>query len=207
MHAPLKRALYLLPLLSILAVSGCILSPDDGGGGDQPVVTYKALTDKENLIYNLMQTYKDCNIEEYKKLLYIGGTLSAFPDGYIWYNQAEDVQDGKDPFYTREQDITYQQNMFAAKLGTYPDPNKLIDALSLTIEAGSWQELQDIGGIPCTDCWTTTRTYKLELRIPSQDLTYVGNDLIAFYVVAVTANNRKEYRILRADDINDPQTP
>lgn len=198
MQASLKRALYLLPLLSILAASGCILSPDDGGDNPPPVVTYKPLTDKENLIFNLMQTYKDCNINEYMKLLHAD---------YIWYNQAEDVQNGKDPFYTRAVDIQYQQNMFAAKTGTYPDPNKLIDALSLTIENGSWQELTDIGGVACTDCWMTTRTYVLELRIPSQDLTYRGNDLITFYVVAVQANNRKEYRIYRADDINDPQTP
>lgn len=198
MHASLKRATLLLPLLSILAASGCILSP---GGGDEPpppVVTYKPLTDKENLIYNLQQTYADCNISEYQKLLH---------QDYIWYNQAEDVQNGKDPFYTRAQDVTYQQNMFAAKLGTYPDPTKAIDVLKLTIDAASWQELTDIGGVPCTDCWMTTRPYHLELHIPSQDLTYLGNDLIAFYVVAVTANNRKEYRIYRMDDINDPQTP
>lgn len=158
-------------------------------------VKFKELTDRENVIYNFTQSYKYCDIDEYAKLLH---------DDYIWNNQEEDVvMNGLDPFWDRDQDIARTGAMFSARLHSYPDTTKWLDRLSLSLYAGPWAQVTEVGGQPCEDCWETTRAYSVELYMPYQELAYLAQDLVKFTVVAVEANGRTEYRIIRADDIAD----
>ena len=188
----------------VAAALGCLLfaaaCSDSDPVSPKTEAKFKQLTDKENLIYNLMQSYKYCNIEEYTKLLHTD---------YIWTNQEQDViQLGMPVFYSRDTDIEKTGNMFKAKLGVHPDPSMKLDRLNLTIiSAGSWQQVAEFGGEPCEDCWETTRNYSLELHFTASDMFLISYDLVRFTVAGVQANGRTEYRILRADDIDDPQAP
>ena len=67
---PASRFIYTLFLLSLITVSGCILSPEEDVIPPDPTEIYKPLTDRENVIYNLVQTYKYTDIEKYQELLH-----------------------------------------------------------------------------------------------------------------------------------------
>ena len=59
----MKYAFLAFAVFALIGYSGCILSPDEELPAAQPKPTYKALTDKENIIYNLVQCYKEHNID------------------------------------------------------------------------------------------------------------------------------------------------
>ncbi len=191
-NTPAMKLLCLLPLLSLLAVSGCILSPEEDPTPPDPTDNFKPLTDKENVMYNLVQSYKFTDIEKYQELLH--------PD-YIWRNQETDVTEGKVPseFYTRDQDIQGTLGLFKAKQGTHQDPSAVVDALELTIQPGSWQQITEVDGSPCEDCWETSRIYEINVVTPTK--TYYGNDLVKFIVVSVTEGGKTLYKLRRGDDI------
>ena len=58
----MKYAFLVLAVFALIGYSGCILSPDEEAPVTPPAATYKSLTDKENIIYNLVQCYKEHNI-------------------------------------------------------------------------------------------------------------------------------------------------
>ena len=71
----------------------------------QPKVTrprYPEATTKDIVISNLLLSFKDCNIEQFEKLLH---------EDYVWYNQPGS---GFPEFYTRDVDIEITGNMFLA---------------------------------------------------------------------------------------------
>jgi hypothetical protein len=189
------KLLYLMTAVSFLAVSGCILSPEEDPAPPPVEETYKPLTDKENLIYNLQQTYKFTNIDKYSELLHLD---------YIWYNQTEDVNNGAEPFLSRDTDISRTRNIFLAKNNQHPDPTKVIDRLELTITPAAWQQVFEIGGEACDDCWETTRQYDIQVVMDGGNKTLVGVDLIKFTVVPAERDGKKIYLIYRADDIKKP---
>jgi hypothetical protein len=186
------KLLCLLPLLSLLAVSGCILSPEKDPDPPDPTDNFKPLTTKENVLYNLVQSYKFADIEKYQELLHLD---------YIWRNQDSDIAAGKVPseFFTRDQDIQGTHGLFKAFLGTHPDPSVEVDGIELTIQPGAWQEITEVDGSPCEDCWETSRIYEITVRTPTK--TWYGNDLVKFIVVPVDQNGQKLYKLRRGDDI------
>ena len=193
-----SRVRMLAALVLILAVSffpGCPFGPDDDKE-TPPAVEYKPLTDKENVLYNLIKSYNQANIEEYVKLLH---------DDYIWYNQAQDVtQHGLPEFCTRAEDIDMTTGIFQAKLGTHPDPDKHLSRLELKFYGTTWVSITELGGTPCEDCWEATREYYLTLILKNGAMTYIANDLVKFTVVPVTVGDKKLYKLRRADDLPRP---
>ena len=190
---PVLRLLYVLSLISALSIPSCILSPEEDTQPPDPTENYKPLTDKENVIYNLVQSYKLREIEPYKNLLH---------NDYIWRNQNEDITNPElllPEFLSRDQDINSTTNMFAAANGTHPDPSVTITTLELTIQSAVWSQIPEFEGNPCDDCWETTRVYTITVR--SSLGNYDGDDLVIFTVIPKIDGDTKIYQLRRADDI------
>lgn len=186
----IRFAFLALAAFALIVYSGCILSPDEEAPEPQPKPTYKPLTEKENLIYNLLMCYQEHNITRYEELLH--------PD-FIWYNQY-----GSTPEYNeRTQDVYLTGRMFLAAEGKHPNPDVQIDKLTLWIDqtAPQWYSVSDIAGVPCEDCWETTRAYQITAVMSGGDKTLLGEDNIKFIAIGVDQNGTKIYQILRADDI------
>lgn len=179
-----------LAAFALIAFSGCILSPDEEAPTPQPKPTYKPLTEKENLIYNLVMCYQEHNITRYEELLH--------PD-FIWYNQF-----GSTPEYNeRTDDVRLTRGLFQAAEGTHPNQALKVDKLTLQIDqtVPQWYSVADIGGVPCEDCWETTRRYMITAVMDGGDKTLLGNDDIKFIAIGVMQSGTKIYQLLRADDI------
>ncbi len=185
----MKFAFLSLAAFALIVFSGCILSPDEEAPDKPPVITYKPLTEKENLIYNLLQCYKDRNITEYEKLLH---------GDFLWYNQAGSATE----YNLRTDDVRMTRGLFEAAKNTYPNQDLWIDRLDLWIASpGNWTQVPDIAGTPCADCWETTRDYQITAVMNGGDKTLVGNDLIKLYAIGIDEGGTKIYKFLRMDDI------
>jgi len=205
---PMKFALVLVAALAVLGLSGCILSPKEEVP-DKPPSVWKDLTQKEDVIDNLVQAYKAHDINHYQDLLLLDDQ-SAF-DPYIWYNQATDVgppPEGLEVYTLLQDDVRETRGMFAAADRASGVPTSLyLDQLDLTLLPGSWLQIADFNGIPCADCWETTREYTITIHFVEEDKTVTGNDLVKFTVVGIPVNGKTYYRLARADDIMDPSKP
>jgi hypothetical protein len=181
----MKCAFLLLAVFSVIGYSGCILSPDEEVPQPQSPATYKPLTEKENLIYNLMQSYKEHNIARYEELL---------DPLYLWHDQDDAIKE-------RAVDVDKTGKLFAAAENTYSDPKLWIEKLELTIYAGTWDQILEIDGAACSDCWQTTRDYYISARMTGGTLTYIGNDQAIFIVMGVNKGGQKIYQIRHIYDI------
>ena len=192
----MKHVFVLFMVLAVVGFVGCILNPDVVAPKPHPISNYKDLTHKEDVVANLVQSYKDHNIEPLKELLHLE---------YIWYNQAADVQNGAPEFNTRDQDIAMNTRMFlAVNHDSSVDPAKWVDRLDLSITSAPWTQITVLEGNPCEDCWQSTREYYITLEFAGGTTTLLGNDLVTFTVVPVTKDGIKHYYLRRADDLKKP---
>ena len=174
----MKYAFLAFAVFALIGYSGCILSPDEEAPQPQPKPTYKSLTEKENIIFNLMQCYKEHNLTRYEELL---------DPGFVWHNQ-------DDTFNDRAKDVEQTGKMFSAADGKYPDPLLWLDKLEVSIsQPGTWYKMTDLDGVPCDDCWDTTRDYYITAVISGGSTTYIGNDRIRFIAIGVMKGNQKVY--------------
>jgi hypothetical protein len=192
----MRITLAYITIAALFVAYGCILSPDKGGGGgdNQDTTGFRPLTDKENVIFNLMLSYKRADINQYGDLLH---------DQYTWHNQLDPSTPNLEEQWTRTQDYNATHNMFMSTRGSNPDPKWNVIKLELDIKNASWSLYPDsIPGYPypCTDCWQTTREYYITLATEGGD-TYIGNDLCLFIVVPVNRGGQKIYQLWRAEDI------
>ncbi|MCX5753480.1 MAG: hypothetical protein NTW97_07495 [Candidatus Krumholzibacteria bacterium] len=181
----MKYAFLLIAVFALIGYSGCILSPDEEVPQPQPKPTYKPLTDKENVIYNLQQCYKEHTISRYDELL---------DAGYKWHNQDE-------TFYERAKDVEQTGKLFAAANNTYPLANLWIEKLELTIYDGTWTKIDIVDAVPCSDCWETTRDYDISARMAGGTLTYIGNDQATFIVIGIDRGGQRIYQLRHIYDL------
>jgi hypothetical protein len=182
---------YIL-VLSMICLSGCILDPkEDPKPPDDSKPKYGDLTKKEHVIDNLVQSYKDRNINRYEELL--------LDPGYLWYPQDRDVKPGDDKFWSRDQDIRTVGRMFNAAMGQPDEGYPEIERLDLRIEDGTWYQVENIGEEPCPGCWMTERIYHIEAVIG--ETTYIGDDDVMFYITPFEKGGKTIYQIKRADDL------
>lgn len=190
------KSLTLLRLATVVFTAAALFIL---GCSDDPVRThppphnpYKSLTEKENLIYNLVRCYKEHNLPRYEELLH--------PD-FIWYNKM-----GVTPeHYVRSEDIEITGNLFMAAEHRHPDENLWIDKLDLAIvQPGTWVSIIEFNSELCEDCWETTREYYLVLVMANGGTTYIASGSVKFVVVPVEVNGTKLYRIIRCDDLLSP---
>ena len=189
-----RRVLALAFASFIVFVAGC-----DGFDFDpeppfipSPPPQFKPLSEKENLVFNLVLSYNRADITHYEELLH--------PD-YTWYFQSADQARGLPVFWTREQDLNATKNMFLGARGQYADTAMFLDKLSLDITSGSWVPIDSIGGAPCNDCWMTARQYSLTCMLSGGSDGFAGYDLVQIIVMPVGDGAQKVYKIRRMQDI------
>jgi hypothetical protein len=190
----------LLLLISFLfLLGGC---DDSGTSRPEPeTVTFEDLTEREDIIHNLVLSYQEKDIDEYSKLLlrtndnYNGSTYAS---GYIWYHQPGAV--GSEEYLTGEQDLFCTNYIFLAASGTPVKPeHPIIYGLTLDIYSGAWSAVDSLFGEECEDCWYTERQYYIFLEMGESDLH--GTDIVQFYIVPVDEDGKKIYKIAVAKDI------
>ncbi|MFA4947750.1 MAG: hypothetical protein WC674_04465 [Candidatus Krumholzibacteriia bacterium] len=183
----LKYAFMVLAVFALIGYSGCILSPDEEVPQKPPVANYKSLTDKENIIYNLIQCYKERDKPHYEELL---------NDAYEWHNQDESIND-------RAKDIEQTNRLFdMANSSPNVPPLWWLDKLELTIaQPGTWQQIDTLGTVSCDDCWETTRDYYIVARINGGATTYIGNAKATFIAIGVPEGGKRIYRLRHIYDI------
>jgi len=186
-------------IIGIFIYSGCILNPKEDKEPTPigPQKEFRPLTEKENVIYNLVLSYERTDITHYEELLH---------NDYIWCNQGYS-QDPTD-FYSKDEDLRLVRHMFEAANGRY---KPVIDRLYLNIPVfepdslnpnGRWNKVDSIPGEgPCDDCWETEREYEISVDISQENMTYIGNDIIKLYIAPVIEDGVKKYKIIRAYDL------
>ncbi|UCF04222.1 MAG: hypothetical protein JSV33_09740 [bacterium] len=183
----LKALLPLLLSLLIVLAFGCILDPkEDIKPPPDNDDDFKDLTDKTDVGFNLVESYKKRNIDKFKELLH---------KEYIWYLQDRDVEPGEENWWSRETDERVTDRIF-------DEANRL----ELTIEFHRPVPLPELGGEPCDDCWEISGDYFITAQFQPEGTIYNGNDLVKLIIVPVNDpddGGRKEYRLLMAYDIEN----
>jgi len=162
-------------------------------------VVYRSCMEKEDIIYNLIYSYRHTDISQYEKILH---------DDYIWYNQGRDTNTCGN-YYSRDRDLRIVRHMFEAANGMY---KPVVDELFLDIPISEpdslnpnkeWNKIDTIPGVgACDDCWETVRKYKISVKIRERDITYVGDDMIRLIIAPVIEGENKYYKIIRGYDLN-----
>jgi hypothetical protein len=192
------KLLLLASFLFLLV--GC---DDSGTSRPEPeTVTFEDLTEREDIIHNLVLSYREKDINEYSKLLlrtndtYSGSTYAS---GYIWYHQPGAV--GSEEDLTGEEDLFCTNHIFLAASGTPVKPeHPIIYGLTLAIYSGTWSAVDSLFGEECEDCWYTERQYYIFLEMVATDLHRTDN--VQFYIVPVDEDGKKIYKIAVAKDIH-----
>lgn len=201
-----RRAAAGICIATLLYSFGCILSPqEDPAPPIKDPVVFEDLTEKEDVITNILLSHRERNIDEYAKLLlkpedtYNGST---YADGYYWYNQ--EGNEGLPEFDLRDDDITATGNLFLAAKGTPAKPDHLVlEDLTLFIPEGSWSPVAEIFGEPCEDCWFTERSYDIKLILgPGESIEGLHN--VQYYIVPVDEGDLTIYKIAVAKDVFVP---
>jgi hypothetical protein len=183
----MRWAFLALAVFSLIGYSGCILSPDEEPPIVNPPASYKPLTDKENIIFNLMQCYKERNKPRYEELLNIP---------YEWHNQDESIAE-------RDKDIAQTNRLFDMANNSPTIPSQWwLDRLELTIaQPGTWQQIDTLGTVPCDNCWETTRDYYILARLNGGATTYIGNDKVTLIAMGVKNGSQTIYKLRHMYDI------
>ena len=192
----------LILMLALILVAGCLTDPEKKETPTEETPEFRDLTAKDDVIYNLLLSYKEKDITEYSRLLLNNGDAyngSTYPASYYWYNQPE--AEGLDEYIPREDDIACTNNIFLAAKGTPAKPeHPAIARLILTITEGSWAPVAEIFGQTCEDCWFTEREYLVVLAFGEDDI--FGNEQVQFYIVPVDEGGTKIYKLAVAKDVH-----
>ena len=190
----------LILMLALILVAGCLTDPEKKETPTEETPEFRDLTAKDDVIYNLLLSYKEKDITEYSRLLLNDGDAyngSPYQDSYYWYNQPNS---GLDEYLTREEDSTCTSHIFLAAQEMPVKPiHPEIDRLILTITEGSWAPVAELFGQACEDCWFTEREYDIFLEMGETDIH--GYDNVQFYIVPVDEGGLKIYKIAIAKDI------
>lgn len=182
-HLPDAAIIIILTIMTVCA--GC--APGDHPLGPAGVFSDAVLiVEPEGCIGAVLECYEDFAdpgaISKYAGVLH--------PD-YRWYFQPKDVEPGKRPYLEREEDIVVTGKIFASAT-----------ILLLDISPGVWHVLCDYEGLPCEDCFTTTRNYMIVAQFGERGRIHRGNDVVV--IVAVPDPDFPERFVIRAMyDVDD----
>jgi hypothetical protein len=194
-----RNIAVLLVGISILAFNSCILDPkekDDGGG--PPPVSYKPLDgERDNVLFKLVKSYKERNIDRYDELLDVD---------FIFHFSAADFRDGNvsAEYWDRAAEIGSAGNMFDPNYQGPREPVSNID-LDLSYSPGDdrWIQVTPEDQEKYPDETWYEKTVRYTLTVQSGDISYQGNNLQASFLVRWAEVDGKEYwRIIAwRDDI------
>jgi hypothetical protein len=176
-------AIFIIALVTPL-FSSCIFDAEkvDGGGGPPPGPAFRDLTERDDVLFNLTESYNQRNWDEYNKLL---------DDKFIFNFSVADYNDGKVEFlqWDRAAEIAATRNILdpSAPLPPGRDPVSSID-LTITFVDGAddWQPVTpDQQEFPGETHYKQNVDYFLNVVAGETTFTS-GNPIKAEYVVRLT---------------------
>ena len=199
---PRKRIPFVAASLALIAllVIGC--SDSSPSKPEEEELYFGDLTEREDIIRNLVLSYREKDIAEYSRLLLraedtFGG--STYPNEYYWYHQPYEIM--IEDYLTREEDIGCTGNIFLAAQGTPAKPeHPVIERLVLQLTDGTFSPVDSLFGEPCEDCWSTEREYYLRLELGG-DMTINSSYHLLLYIVPVDGEGTKIYKVAQANDV------
>jgi len=173
-------------LFIMLAASGCLFSPDEGGedtGGDQPTIQWPDTANK--LVENFSIVYSDRNLDEYRKVL---------SEDYRFI-----AQDGEEYNYDRE--ISVADKMFNEVQGQDGIAFSDIQVEYLQPQ-GTWQPTPDDDPYFGGSSGSLYRPYDvfISFKVAGVALTYEVKGLVVFYVTSREVDGRERYELLGQQD-------
>jgi hypothetical protein len=193
----IKASISLLVLCGMVATFGCILNPKSDPEPPPPPPPWPDRTEPEHVVQILVRAYVERNFEKFNEIL-------VDPE-YLFFLQETDVQQGEEKFWTREEDYDATRNMFLAALGTPAEDDPELVTLELTIEGAEvWTAVDSIGDEPCEGCLETQRNYDIKAIAvyPTGETTYLGNDVVLFYVQPAMEGSVLKYKLKRMYDLD-----
>ncbi|MBD3179291.1 MAG: hypothetical protein GF417_06660 [Candidatus Latescibacteria bacterium] len=150
-------------------------------------------TAKQDCIDMLVESLYSEDIEEYAEVLLEPGTSGDYPEGYIWYNQTEDIRSGAvaDTFLTFEEDTAMIKEVLLHEVG-----------LEFMIYPSGWDSLEMFRNLPCTNCWETVRGYKIDISFDSG--RHVMGDYYLRFLVGPDPSDSDKYLIYQIEDLRVP---
>lgn len=165
----LRPAIFCV-LLVMLAASGCLFSPDDSGGGDDPIIDDHVFADTaDKLVANFARYYTERNLDRYREVL---------SENYRFIAQDETE-------YNFEREIDVANKMFNEVQG-----QDGIAFSDITVEylqpQGTWQPTPDDDPYFGGSSGSLKRAYNvfISFKVSGQALTYEVKGLVIFYVTS-----------------------
>ncbi len=176
----MKRIMTVLIVgISILAFNSCILDPKEKEAPPgTPVSPYKPLDEeRDNVLFNLVKSYKETNIDRYDELLDVD---------FIFHFSAADFRDGHVTAenWDRTAEIGSAGNMFDPLYEGSREPVSNID-LTLIYAAGDdrWIQVTPEDQEKYPDETWYEKTVRYNLTVQSGDISFVGNNLQASFLL------------------------
>ncbi|MBD3179292.1 MAG: hypothetical protein GF417_06665 [Candidatus Latescibacteria bacterium] len=190
----MKKTLLILAAATVLSApfTGCeeedsVTSPVESG------IDWPDRTEAEDCVAIMEMVFRHGNIDKYRDLLLRPDTSGVFPQGYIWFNQVEDITGGEveDLYLNCDQDIAATDSILSNS-----------DSLYLDIFTADWDSLEIFRGKPCSDCWKTIRSYHLFWRMDS------GRNYFCYFylklIIGPDPDEDNKYQIYEAFDLQEP---
>lgn len=189
-----KLAVLLLVAFVALGLNSCILDPKEDPPPPDQGSTYKDLTERDHVLYNLKQAYDDRNIDRYDELL---------DEDFVFFFSNTDVQNGTVEYlqWARAAEVNATRNLFDPSF-TKPDlqPASSI-RLTLTYAEGEdkWVEVTPPDPVAYPDEVWYEKIVRYSLTVKSGVIDFVGNDIQASFTVRLAtdqSSGREYYRII-----------
>ncbi|MFO7655339.1 MAG: hypothetical protein R6X25_16180 [Candidatus Krumholzibacteriia bacterium] len=181
----LQRLWLILAAVAMLAMSGCIFSPDDDNDDPPPPIPRPELTTKDAVITNYALVYADRDIDAYGNLLH---------GDFVFEDTDREITNYDD-------EMTTTRNMFTEQPGRDENDRVVpgLSSINATLTAiDSWQEVSPehpyFGGVGAQ-----VRAYRVEFIFQPSGATYFFQveGPANFYVIPVDGD---EWRLLGIED-------
>jgi hypothetical protein len=170
----------------MIAAPSCIFSPEPTDPPPKPKVEWPDLTNRDDVAKTVVLCYENPQNGE-TKTRYEGLLHSQ----YFFDFDENDVNPGDPPIMTRAEDLLSTEWIFANHVD-----------LVLTIdpaEGGSWEEISDINGEACANCWEGRRNYTIRFQQTDEGTIYQSSPGSAAVTIVVAPDESDPSKwVLRA---------
>lgn len=169
----------ILPLLltaALLLAPSCIFSPKPSDDPPPPVrIDWPDMTGKDDVVKTVVLCHENPKVNE-SAVRYEGLLHSK----YIFVLDDQDVEPGGETFLTRAYDIESTKWLFE---------NETLLELAVTPETGgTWEEITELDGEPCENCWEGIRDYVIRAQIGDDETIYQASPGAASVTIIVAPN-------------------
>ncbi len=184
----------------VVALVACSMTAcsSDSTTPELPPPTFKPLTTRQAVLFNIQLAYNQRNITQYDKLL---------DNDFLFYPSSREVNGGSLPdHWARPEEVLYNSRLFD-KGYTGPNRCKSID-MDLMFERGvQWVEVVP-NAYPNETWYMTTVDYNFQIVVnPDIDYQPLSNSRAEFTVRNIGTNDAPAWRLVEMRDLGAPLPP